>query len=176
MDRGNHYELAFAAYLRHQRLTYVAVDESRRAQMTDGNTIKSLDFIVHGTNGARLLIDIKGRRFPGGTRKSKVWQNWSTEEDIIGLLKWEERFGPGYQGLLVFNYELSADVKLPPGTLDEWTHQERRYLLRAVPARLYRQYKRTRSPKWGTVGLPTAIYRAIVKPISAYTRPQAVPV
>jgi hypothetical protein len=31
MDRGNHYEHAFEAYLQENRLGYVAVDQSRRS-------------------------------------------------------------------------------------------------------------------------------------------------
>ena len=47
MDRGNHYEAAFEAYLQWHRLCYVAVDETRRA-ILDDISIKSLDFIVFG--------------------------------------------------------------------------------------------------------------------------------
>ena len=65
MDRGNHYEAAFEAYLRWHRLCYVGVDESRRAMLGD-ERVKSLDFIVYGERQARLLIDVKGRRYPGG--------------------------------------------------------------------------------------------------------------
>src|SRR5205807_5961914 len=65
MDRSNHYEAAFEAYLQWHRLCYVAVDETRRAMLGDAS-VKSLDFIVHGENDCRLLIDVKGRRFPGG--------------------------------------------------------------------------------------------------------------
>ena len=60
MDRGNHYETAFEAYLRDRRLGYVAVDESRRSSLDD-EPVKSIDFIVYGPGGSRLLIDVKGR-------------------------------------------------------------------------------------------------------------------
>ena len=77
MDRGNHYEAAFEAYLRDRRLGYVAVDESRRSSLDD-EPVKSIDFIVYGHGGARLLVDIKGRKFPGGKagRPRYTWQNW----------------------------------------------------------------------------------------------------
>jgi len=45
VKRENHYEAAFEAYLRQQRLPYVAVDEAKRSRLSD-RSLKSLDFIV----------------------------------------------------------------------------------------------------------------------------------
>src|SRR5580692_2022482 len=122
MDRSNHYEAAFEAYLQWRRLGYVAVDESRRATLGE-TPIKSLDFIVYGADGARLLVDVKGRRFPGGPagKPRRVWECWSTLEDVSGLERWAELFGPGYRGLLVFAYQLLPEVMLPEETADLWT-------------------------------------------------------
>ncbi len=50
MDRSNHYEAAFEAYLQEQRLCYVAVDERRRAILGESK-VKCLDFIVYGPEG-----------------------------------------------------------------------------------------------------------------------------
>src|SRR5207248_6745570 len=117
MDRSNHYEAAFEAWLQEQRLCYVAVDETRRCVLGDG-PVKNLDFVVYGPAGARLVVDVKGRRFPGGRggRKRRVWESWSTQEDVDGLARWAERFGPGYRGLLVFAYHLLPEVGLPADT------------------------------------------------------------
>ena len=68
MDRSNHYEIAFESYLQRHGLCYVAVDETRRAMLGD-SPVKSLDFIVFGREGSRLVVDVKGRRFPGGPPK-----------------------------------------------------------------------------------------------------------
>src|SRR5713226_2722006 len=74
MDRSNHYEAAFEAYLQWHRLCYVAVDETRRSMLGE-ERIKSLDFIVYGERGARLLVDVKGRRFPSGIKHPRrVWE------------------------------------------------------------------------------------------------------
>src|SRR5579872_4548498 len=102
MDRSNHYEAAFEAYLQWHRLCYVGVDETRRAFLGD-KPVKNLDFIVLTGAGARLLVDVKGRRFPGGTagRERRVWECWSTLDDVSGLERWAELFGAGYRGLLV---------------------------------------------------------------------------
>src|SRR5207248_11234167 len=85
MDRGNQYEAAFEAYLRERRLAYIAVDEAKRATLGD-EPAKRLDFIVHRPDGPRLLIDVKGRRYPGGSAANprRVWENWSTQDDISG--------------------------------------------------------------------------------------------
>jgi hypothetical protein len=170
MDRSNHYEAAFEAYLRARRLGYVAVDEARRASLDD-EPVKSLDFIVHGANGAKLLVDVKGRRFPGGPKDKprRVWESWSTRDDIDGLVRWAERFGPDYRGLLVFVYRVLPTVLLPLGTPDLWHWRGRFYLLRAVAVDDYRQHMRTRSPRWGTVMLPGAVYRELVRPFRQYT-------
>jgi hypothetical protein len=169
MDRSNHYEAAFEAYLQWHRLCYVAVDESRRALLGE-TPLKSLDFIVHGTGGARLLVDVKGRRFPTGSegKERRIWECWSTRDDLNSLAHWAEVFGPGFYGLLVFIYGLLPAVELPDDVEDLWTWRGRRYLLRAVAADDYRQHMRVRSPKWGTVSLPNATFRALVRPFWRY--------
>ena len=101
MKRSNSYEAAFEAYLQWHRYCYVAVDETRRSMLGEV-CIKSLDFIVYGEGGSRLLVDVKGRRYPGGKegRWRRVWESWSTREDIDGLVRWTELFGPDYQAIL----------------------------------------------------------------------------
>ncbi len=174
MDRANHYEAAFEAYLQWHRLCYVAVDETRRSFLGDSR-VKSLDFIVHGPCGARLLVDVKGRRFPTGPegRRRRVWECWSTLEDIDGLRRWGGLFGAGYQGLLVFAYHILPSVEMSEDADDLWTWRGRRYLLRAVPVEEYRGRMRVRSPKWGTVDLPRAAFRELVRPFHDYSHGHA---
>jgi len=177
MDRSNHYESAFEAYLQEQRLCYVAVDERRRAILGESK-VKCLDFIVYGPDGARLLIDIKGRRFPSGKpgKRRHVWECWSTRDDIDGLERWAEMFGPGYQGLLVFSYCIQSGVCLPIDTEDLWNWRGRHYLFRAVPAADYRTSMRSRSPSWGTVDLPREVFRNLVRPLAHFTLGPPLPV
>lgn len=170
MDRGNHYEAAFEAYLHEHGLSYIAVDETRRSPLGD-RPAKSLDFIVHGDT-SHLLVDIKGRRFPGKAKDKPryVWECWSTEEDVKDLERWTSIFGPGYVGLLVFAYELAETVELPDDTDDLFAWRDRRYLFRAVTVSDYRCHMRTRSPRWGTVSLPGAAFRAVVRPLHHFTK------
>jgi hypothetical protein len=176
MDRSNHYEAAFEAYLQWHRLCYVAVDETRRATLGE-TRVKNLDFIVFGECGAGLLVDVKGRRFPAGPpdKPRRVWECWSTREDVDGLGRWADLFGPGYRGLLVFAYQLGPEVT-PAESDDLWTWQGSRYLLRAVPVDEYRPHMRGRSPRWGTVSLPTRRFRELARPLHHFTHaPQAEP-
>ena len=166
MDRGNNYELAFEEYLRDRALPYIGVDETRRA-MLGGGPVKSLDFIVYGIKGCRLLVDVKGRRFPGGSESKprNVWESWSTKEDVDGLRRWAEIFGPGYEAAFVFMYKLAERVAIPSDTPDLWTWRGDRYLLRAVLVEDYAKQMRVRSPKWGTVNLNKAAFAEIVRPL-----------
>src|SRR4051794_34039439 len=113
MDRANQYEAAFEDYLRDRALPYIAVDETRRATLGDG-PVKSLDFIVYGLRGCRLLVDVKGRKFPGGTaaKPRMTWECWSTMADVEGLSKWSEIFGPAYEPAFVFMYKLGSTVTI----------------------------------------------------------------
>jgi len=175
MDRDNHYETAFEAYLRDRRLGYIAVDESRRSSLAD-EPVKSIDFIVYGRGGSKLIIDIKGRRFPGKSKGKlrRVWQNWVEEEDVEGLERWQVSFGPEYRALLVFAYYILPEVEMRRGTADVWVWRGRRYLMRAVPVIDYRQHMRVRSPKWRTVYLPMTAYRDVVRPLRSFTHPHEI--
>lgn len=170
MDRSNHYENAFEAYLRERRICYIAVDETRRAVTVEAS-VKNLDFIVYGPRGARLVIDVKGRRFPRGPKDKprRVWANWALEADIIGLERWTERFGPGYRGLIVFAYHIASEEDFDENVPDLFYWRDRRYLFRAVDARDYRKHLRPHSPGWKTVALPAARFREIVHPVRHFT-------
>src|SRR5262249_23756865 len=140
--------------------------------LLDDTPVKSLDFIVFGRDGARLVVDVKGRRFPMGSpqRPRRVWECWSTLDDVEGLGRWTGLWGPDFRGLLVFAYHVLPTVELPEDTEDVWSFRRRRYLLRAVDVADYRQAMRVRSPRWGTVTLPRDIFRSLVRPLHHFTR------
>jgi hypothetical protein len=170
MDRHNRYETAFEAYLQWHRLCYVAVHEGRRAYLGDSR-VKNLDFIVHTPNGLGLLVDIKGRRYPGGSsaKGRRIWQNWSGQDDVDGMQRWQRVFGQGYHGLLVFNYLLGPDETPADDWGDVWPCHGERYLLRAITIEDYCQDVRVRSPRWDTVHIPTASFRRHARPFSYFT-------
>jgi hypothetical protein len=165
MDRSNHYEAAFEAYLRDRRVGFVPVDEAKRTLLGDAD-VESLDFIV--VDSARLVVDVKGRRFPGGSaqRPRPVWQNWASEEDTDGLARWAAHFGPDFRGVLAFVYHMVEPFRVADDTPDLFEYRDKKYLMRAVDAADYRTVMRPRSRRWGTVHLATADFRRLVRPFS----------
>jgi hypothetical protein len=81
-NRDNHYEAAFEEFLRVRGVPYVAVDEARRSLLSDGRSIKSLDFIVASPGGASWLVDVKGRRFPSGDQTCQYWKSSSKHQHL----------------------------------------------------------------------------------------------
>ena len=168
MNRDNHYEAAFEAYLRERGIATLPIIEARRSYLDDSE-IKSPDFLVVGPADMRFVVDVKGRKFPGrGLRSHRVWENWSPRSDVDGLARWASRFGPGFQGVLAFVYQILPEVELMWGTPDLFRFRNRLYLVRGVAVADYRAAMRTRSPRWGTVHLTTAAFRTVVKPFSHF--------
>ena len=175
MKSDNHYEAAFDAYLRGRGVAVVPVVEARRSYLDPGE-VKSPDFIVVAPRDAKLIVDVKGRKFPGtgkGGKPRTVWHNWCEREDVDSLIRWADRFGGGFRGVLAFVYDLALDVELPADTPDLFAFRGRMYLLRGVYAADYRSHMRTRSPRWGTVHVLTDDFRELVKPISHFLAPAA---
>lgn len=173
MDRHNHYEAAFAAFLREHRVGHVAVDETRRSFLGD-ELVKSVDFLVT-SSGGNWVIDVKGRRFPGGPpeRPRRVWENWTTRADVLDSQRWAKRFGTEFQALFVFAYLLTQADFTPREEDTYWPWHGNGYLLRAIPVELYAQHMRRRSPKWDTVCIPQARFLELAQPLVEFV-PEAV--
>ncbi len=165
MLRSNHYDAAFEAWLRQNRMPYVAVDESRRALLTQ-QSIKSPDFLVQSPALGRIVIDVKGRKQLSGTQQRR-WENWATQDDLQSLTAWEEIFGVQFKSLLVFAYDLVAE----PATAEQpemLRFRDRSYSFHGVWASDYRQAMRERSSRWETVWVPSAAYRALRFPLTQF--------
>jgi hypothetical protein len=157
-----HYEAAFEHYLRSRQIPCVAVDEAKRAAFRDAR-LKSFDFIVYAAAGPNWLVDVKGRRW-GGRGAGRRWENWVTQADLDGLRQWEEVFGPGFAGLLVFAYQLAVEAE-PPAQIVH-VFRDVRYIFAGVPLSEYCDCARIRSPKWGTVNVPVAEFARRIRPIA----------
>jgi hypothetical protein len=163
-QRHNHYELAFEAYLRDQRVAYVAVDEHRRSLIA-GGSLKNLDYIVSPSPSVSLLVDIKGRQFPSGKKQKQYWRNWSTWDDLVSMASWQDKLGPGSLALLVFAYEVvGSRSPVEPARL--FAFRDRRYAFLAVRTADYIQFSRPLSAKWQTVAMPAATFRQAAFPLS----------
>ncbi len=158
-----HYEAAFEHYLQSHQIPYVAVDEAKKATFRDAK-LKSFDFIVYSRGECNWLVDIKGRRWVRRRLGSRpVWENWVTQADLDGLRQWQEVFGAGFAGLLVFAYWLEAGAEPPAEVIH--TFRGQRYVFAGVPLEHYQSHARVRSPKWGTVNVPIAKFAEFVRPI-----------
>ena len=116
--RNVHYEAAFEDYLRAKGWPYVAVDEAKKAVFAN-SAVKSFDFLIYSEKGPNLLVDVKGRKFPDTAaapprRKSRIWENWITRDDVDGLAKWEKIFGNDFSAMLVFAYWLQGPPRRSP--------------------------------------------------------------
>ncbi|WP_437228204.1 HYExAFE family protein [Planctomicrobium sp. SH661] len=156
----NHYDMAFERLLRLIRRPYVSVNENRRALFQD-SSLKSMDFVVYSERAKNLLIDVKGRRCVPGSRS---WESWTTEEDVSSLMQWEQVFGSGFKGLLVFAYELTEPRDLEQHSL-VWDLKGRRYAFYGVWADDYARRMQPRSPSWQTVSLRAGDFREIRQPL-----------
>ena len=157
--RNNHYEAAFEAWLRARKIPYLAVDETRRS-LTDGRSLKNLDFVVSPPAQANSwLVDVKGRRFPTG---KSYWKNWCTAEELQSLASWESLFGERFGGLLVFAYNVVGD--LAPLPADElFPFRGGLYAFVGIKLEHYASWARPLSVRWGTVAVPTAKFRSLAQ-------------
>lgn len=162
--RDNHYESAFAAFLRCRGIPYVAVDETRRS-LAGQRSLKNLDFIVSPRQQTQSwLVDIKGRRFPTG--RTQYWRNWCTAEELSSLSGWEALFGDRFTALLVFAYEVVGDLApLPADQLFE--HGRAIYGFVGVRLDHYVSWSRPLSQRWNTVTVSIPKFRALARPIEA---------
>jgi hypothetical protein len=166
-DRTVIYEACFEDYLRKAGIPYVAVDEAKKALFA-GVQLKSFDFVVYSSSGPNLLVDVKGRLFPYERQGARRWwENWTTRDDLDSLARWEGVFGSGFAGLVVFCYHL----KVPEGKERFAVVHEFRgewFGLVGVYRKAYADASRLRSRAWGTVSVPTAAFRALIRPVTAF--------
>lgn len=170
-----HYERAFEAWLRRSRLPYVLVDDAERAVLPKGaraelidsqgrpRRLKSFDAVVYGPQ-RHALVEVKGRRVDLRQGGSGRRENWVTLDDINSLTTWERLFDEPFEAVLVFMYWLDGPVVMA-GEHCLHRFEGRTYTHRAVRLTDYTAEMRTRSPKWGTVNLPTGVFERLGLPI-----------
>ena len=170
MIRRNHYETAFEEFLRSRRVPYVAVDEKRRSLLEQAS-LKSLDFIVHAASGEKLLVDVKGRRYPTSGNGGR-WENWVTGDDVDSLLRWEEVFGANSRAVFAFAYDIDAGHE---GDFDEtFTFRDRAYAFFGVSACDYQAVMTSRSSRWETYSVARKPFAALRSPMELFLNPQQI--
>lgn len=165
-DRSNHYEAAFEAYIRGLRVPCVAVDEAKRA-IDDAGGVKSPDFLLYPRGGPNLVVEVKGKRGKDAEGR-RPWENWVTNDDLKGLTRWEQMFGPGFRSILAFAY---AEPPMPyPLPLDDgsFPFRGRSYRFWAVALGDYAANLRSRGPAWDAVAMARAAFRSHVRPLAEW--------
>lgn len=176
-NRRFHYDRAFEHYLRANAIPYIAVDEAKRALVGDRKKkvlptrLKSFDFVVYSDHGPNLLIDVKGRKHAGKTRRA--FQNWVTRDDVKSLQKWAEIFGQGFEPAFAFLFWCDAQ---PPDALfqEVFAYGERWYAVLAVRLSDYTRQMRDRSARWETVNIPAKAFSKFSGPLMELLRPRGV--
>lgn len=170
MDRKVHYEAAFESYLQAKGWPYVAVDDAKKA-VFGAASLKSFDFVVYSQSGPNLLVEVKGRKFPGRRtgRKtaSRTWENWVTRDDVDSMRRWEEVFGGEFLGMLVFAYWLQGPPAEAPFD-DVHAFRERFYAFMGIPSATYVAMARPRSARWQTITVPSRQFANSVADIISF--------
>ena len=154
----NQYERAFENWLVDNRIRYEAVDESKR-RVFGRSDIKSFDYLLYPANQRAIIVELKGRSFKGtGFAKLAGFECWVTADDVDGLAKWQETFGPEHAAVFVFAYKIEK-VDVDADGRDVYDFAGDRYVFFAVKLDDYRRFMKRRSPKWETVTLPADKFR-----------------
>ncbi len=154
----NHYERAFENWLRDNRIQYIAVDEQKRATFARSK-IKTFDFLLYPPDGQIIITEVKGRLFKGTSlAKLTGLECWVTTEDVDGLTKWQEVFGPGHQAIFVFAYKIE-NIDVDFDGRDVFHFARNMYVFFCVKLDDYRKFMKRRSPKWQTITLPADKFR-----------------
>ena len=159
----NHYERAFAAWLRAWRVPYVAVNEQQRA-LWDDVSLKSMDFIV-SLPESRLLLDVKGR-MSNRTAKRSSAENWVTQDDLESLTQWAGSFGNGFTPLLVFTYRQT--LPHPHLSCSQIPLEGFHYGFYGIELTRYASALKSRSKRWQTLSLPRDEFRRLRQPIASF--------
>ncbi|MFZ2147305.1 MAG: HYExAFE family protein [Sedimentisphaerales bacterium] len=161
----NHYERAFQNWLIENRIQYIAIDEQKRTAFARCK-VKSFDFLVYPANGQIIIAEVKGRKFKGTSlTKLAGFECWVTTEDVNGLVKWQQVFGPAYQAVFVFVYKIE-NIDVDFDGRDVFDFGTDRYIFFTMKLEDYCSFMKRRSPKWQTVTLPADKFRRCAVQIS----------
>ena len=154
----NDYERAFGKWLIDNRVHYTAVDEQKRAALGRSN-LKSFDYLLYPPNQQIVVAEVKGRKFRGTSFvKLAGFECWVTTDDIDGLSKWQEVFGPTHTAAFIFAYRI-AGVDVDFDGRDVYEFEGNNYIFFCIKLADYIRYMKQRSPRWKTVTLPADKFR-----------------
>jgi hypothetical protein len=158
---GNHYERAFASWLKDNGIQYLPIDQQKRTAFSKCK-IKSFDFLFYAVDKKAYIAEVKGRKFSGKNFTAfGTLPNWVTDEDVGGIEKWISIFQGQYAGVFVFAYELE-NIDVETDGREIYEYNGRRYVFLAVRLKDYLQGATVRSLKWKTLHLSAEYYKECV--------------
>jgi hypothetical protein len=161
MDGGNHYERAFASWLKDNGIQYLAIDQQKRTAFSKCK-IKSFDFLFYTADKKAYIAEVKGRKFKGKSFAAfGTLPNWVTDDDIGGIAKWIQIFQEQYAGLFVFAYDLE-NIDVETEGREIYDYREKRYVFLAVKLADYLDGATLRSRKWKTLHLSAEYFKKCV--------------
>jgi hypothetical protein len=167
MIEKNEYEEVFENWLIENHLQYAPVDQQKR-KLFARNKIKSFDFILYPTDSPPVMTEIKGRVFKGKSLENRSGlECWVTLDDVKSLMQWELIFDEEIKTAFVFVYKI-MNVDVETDGADIFDFAGSRYFFYTVELDSYREFMKTRSPKWNTVTLPADRFRELAVPAREY--------
>lgn len=168
----NRYETVFERYLRAVKRPFLSNRQERRFDLDNGATLKNFDYLVSDAEGVNWIVDVKGRRFPGGLHSTKYWKNWTTEDDLRGLLRWEQILSAGGdeycgRGAFVFAYLVTGE-RAPVPEEKIFIDRLERYAFLVVPLKTYIAEAKYISPKWKTYEIPAKRFQELAVPADVF--------
>lgn len=169
---GDHYERAFACWLGENRVPFVPIDQSRRAELGDLHP-KSFDFLLRPGGPQRILVEVKGRTFGGVSLAGRRGLDcWITEEDAQAMRVWRRLFTRRHTedlAVFVFAFRLRQPDVDPDG-LAVYEFENQRYLFFVIRAADYLRHMKRRSPRWRTVTLGAESVRGLTVSLETFLK------
>ena len=161
--RSNHYEAAFEAYIRSIGFrAWPSMKRNARFSGTRGSKILTSYCILDV--GSTWWSRVKGKRGKNAQGR-RPWENWVTTDDLDGLARWQEAFGPGFRAILAFAYaESIPEFGLPVGD-GSFAFRGLAYRFWAVGLDDYVAHLRSRGPAWKAVAMARVAFRRRVRPL-----------
>lgn len=164
----SHYENAVEAYLINRKVSYLAINEGKKA-LANNKKVKNFDFLINAKKRLKA-IDIKGKQFGYSGAPYNLWENWILEQDIQGLENWQKEFkknGITVEPIFIYAYKLRDKSH---HDLFEVTHKHKgkTYGLVAISLKDYKKHLKIRSQSPKSVCVSRKVFAEIVKPIDQY--------
>ena len=111
------------------------------------------------------MVEVKGKRATD-RRGRRPWENWVTTDDLQGLARWQEIFGPAFRSLIAFAYaDVPLPFPLPENEHGAFAFRGRDYWFWGIGLDDYAAHLRSHGPAWQAVAMARREFRRRVRPL-----------